>query len=118
MLSGWTPTETHHIERDADGVTEVVVTRDSEWDDEQIALLIAVKGLSAEIGPHGQPMDEAMSTLADPFQRQPGGYRYVAHVRRDHAQQALATAQADRAAKYPEADLSADIWTVEKVFHD
>lgn len=94
------------------------MTRDSEWDDEQIALLLASGDMRAEIGPHGQPMDEAMSPLADPWKRAPGGWRYVPRVRTDFAQRAIAAAQAERQKKYPDADLSADVWTVEKEFLD
>lgn len=95
-----------------------MVTRDSEWDDEQIALLIAARGLKHETGPHGHPMDEALSPLADPNRRLPGGWHYEAHRRIDRAQQAVAAAQADLAKRYPDADFSADIWTVGKVFND
>lgn len=99
-------------------MTGVTVTRDSEWDEDQIALLLAAREQRAEIGPHGQPMDEAMNPLADPWRPQPGGWRYVPRVRTDFAARAIAGAQGERQKKYPEADLSADVWTVDKVWLD
>jgi hypothetical protein len=50
-----------------DGVLVGSVTiRESEWDDDQRALMLAHLELEADIGPHGQPMSEATSPLANP----------------------------------------------------
>lgn len=43
-----------------------VTTRESEFDAEQIAYLIAIRLYENNMGPHGQPMSEAMSNEADP----------------------------------------------------
>lgn len=93
-----------------------IVTRESEWDDGQVALLIASKQLRTDVGSHGHPMSEAMSPLADPNRVE--GWHYVAHVHRDWAAKEIADKQAKRAKDFPDADLSADIWTVEKVWND
>lgn len=63
-------------------------------------------------------MAEATSPLADPARRGPGTYRYVAHVKKDFAAAALSSAQQERAKTYKDMDLSADVWTVEKVYND
>lgn len=42
-FEGWTPAEIHTIERDADGrVERIIVTRESEWDDEQRAWILGL----------------------------------------------------------------------------
>jgi hypothetical protein len=53
-----------------------VTTRDSEFDAEQIALLIAIHEFESGIGAHGHPYDEAMSDEADPTNYE-GHWRYA-----------------------------------------
>lgn len=90
------------------------MTRDSPWDDSQVAALLVAMELRHERGSHGQPMAEALDPLADPMR--PGGWHYEAHRRIDRAQRAITDAQADITKKYPDYDTSADVWTVEKVW--
>lgn len=93
-------------------VERIVVTREPEWDEEQVALLLAAAELEADVGPHGHPMAEAMSPLADPGR--PEGYRYQARYRVDHAARELSTAQRNFEKAYPDADPAMYVWTVEK----
>jgi phage baseplate assembly protein gpV len=87
------------------------VEQEAEWDDEQIALLIAAQELRADIGSHGVPMSEATSPLADPNDRF-HGYSYSTRVKVDWAQRALNEAKANRAALYPDEDADSLLWTV------
>lgn len=87
--------------------------RDSPWDDGQVALLLAAAAFESDIGPHGHPMSEATSPLADKARADVGWY-YHATYRVDHAQKELTGAQKRMVDQYPDADPSAYVWTVEK----
>lgn len=66
-------------------------------------------------GEHGHPLSEAMSSDADPSSRA-AKYRYVAGLPvTDFAQDALNEAREGYRRSYPDADLSALRWRVEKV---
>lgn len=66
-LRGWEPVEKHVPEYDDDGrVVAVYVEREPEWTPDQVDLVQGVSAFEQMIGPHGQPMDEAMSSAADP----------------------------------------------------
>ena len=43
-----------------------VTTREVEWDEDERNLMLAHMELESDIGPHGHPMSEATSALADP----------------------------------------------------
>jgi hypothetical protein len=97
----------------------VVTTREAEFDEEQVDLLLAVQELNADRGPHGQPMSEATDPQGAPGVRgkKPGGWHYRAKtVATDYAAAALREAQdaryADEAAQVHR---ETDIWVVEKV---
>jgi hypothetical protein len=55
-------------------------TVEPEYDDEQRNLMIAYSAYLRDIGPHGEPMSEATSDLADPTNYSPAGWRYEAKV--------------------------------------
>lgn len=90
------------------------VETEPEWDEEQLDLLLALDGLDAPVGPHGIPMDEATSPLADANDRH-RGYHYETRVKVDHAQRALNTAQDQRRAAYPDEDAGSLLWTLVRV---
>lgn len=91
--------------------------REPEWTDDDVALLIAARDQAAareaKFGPHGIPMEEATSPLADPARRD--GYHYETRVRIDYAQRALNLAQKQRAEDFPEEDAGSLIWSVVRV---
>ena len=64
-------------ETQADGSTVTRTVTEPEWDDEQRALMLEYMRWQRRLGPHGHPMDEATSPLADPANRD-GTYRYYA----------------------------------------
>lgn len=51
-------------------LTTVHVEREPEWTPDQVALVLGVEAYEALIGPHGQPLDEALSVDSDPSNRQ------------------------------------------------
>ncbi|MBL5975374.1 MAG: hypothetical protein D3X82_16900 [Candidatus Leucobacter sulfamidivorax] len=53
-------------EVDPAGRTVQRMVREPEWDDEQRAYVVEYLAWRRRIGPHGHPMDEATSPLADP----------------------------------------------------
>lgn len=103
------------LERDDEGrPTRMHVDTEVEWDQEQLDLVLALDGIDPEIGPHGVPMDEATSPLADPNDRR-RGWHYVTHVRVDHAQRALNIARDERAKAWPDEDAGSLLWSLERV---
>lgn len=108
------------MERDDDGhAVAFHVEREPEWDDQQIALLLALREkqtreeIDGERGGHGVLMSEATSRWADP--NNPYGWHYEARVRIDHAARAIATAQKERREKFPDEDTSSLIWLAVRV---
>lgn len=90
------------------------VEQEPEWDEEQVTLLLAAESLAADVGPHGVPMSDATSGLADPNDRF-RGWHYETRVRVDHAQRALNRAQDDRRKAYPDEDSGSLLWTLTRV---
>lgn len=116
-MTGWEPVQrVTVVDRDAEGrPSSFHVEREPEWDEEQIALLLAAGDLAAEVGPHGIPMSEATSPLADPNDRW-RGYHYEARPPRiDHAQRELNRAQDERRAAYPDEDSGSLLWSLTRV---
>lgn len=65
-LSGWEPSEFTRYEYDGDGrLVGSVTEREPEWCRADVEALIAYIEMG-RVGPHGQPMSEATSRLADP----------------------------------------------------
>lgn len=95
--------------------------RESEYDDRQVAYLLAAAELRRDVGPHGIPMSDAtdpQNSLTrrgkDPS-RPRGHYRAVGPVL-DFAEQAMQMAKADYYRDKPDDyDKSADLWSVEWV---
>lgn len=103
------------LERDSRGrPARFHIEEEVEWDQEQLDLMLALDGIDPELGPHGVPMDEATSPLADVNDRF-RGWHYVPHVRTDHAQKALNAAQDERAKTWPEEDAGSLLWSLERV---
>jgi hypothetical protein len=123
-LAGWEPAVTvRAIYEDTDPtrLTGFDVDREPEWSDDDVALALALAELRAEeaaeaadIGPHGRPMREATSALADPALRR-RGWHYETRVRIDHAQRALNTARKERALAFPDEDAGSLEWTLVRV---
>lgn len=78
MLWGWKPTETTEHEYEDGLLVRSVTTRESEWDEEQIDLLLAVDAFKADLGSHGHLMSEATNPGADPTEYDTP-YAYVGH---------------------------------------
>lgn len=115
-MSGWEPRQVVTVaERDDEGRPTVFhIDQEPEWDDEQIDLVLAAQDLAGSVGPHGIPMSEATSALADPSDRSRGWRYIVPPPRIDHAQRALNLAQRERAEAYPEEDTDSLLWTVQR----
>lgn len=65
-LGGWEPREVIDVERDERGrVSRLVVSREAEWDDSQVAALLASREEELDRGAHGIPM----SVATDPTTR-------------------------------------------------
>lgn len=76
-------------------------------------LLLALKALEDDLGPHGQPMSEAMSPLASGSKRQ---WHYEARGPfADNAAQVLAEAKEKYKKDWPNKSTDGLLWTVEKV---
>lgn len=71
-----------------------LIEQDPEVSKDDYELLAALYEYEATIGAHGQPLDEAMSILADPLNLK-GTHRYEARPVRDWADDALEQAQKD-----------------------
>ena len=69
-MQGWEPKRFTEYVYDGSGrLVRSVETVEPEWDDEQLALVIAHLELENDVGPHGQPMSEATDPLANPKNR-------------------------------------------------
>jgi len=102
VLQGWEPEEVTAYEYDSDGrLVRSVTTRESEFDDEQRTLLLAIIDFESGIGAHGHPYAEAMSDEADPT-NYGGHWRYEGvGPFTDHAEKAKADAIDTYKAQFP-----------------
>lgn len=129
VLWGWSAEErTRFIYDDSGRVVQAITTQESEFDAEQLALLRAAVEWRESLGPHGHPIEEAMSPLADPTKRG-GTHYYVAgqEITRpdgtkkrvplvDHAKKAeMDAVDAYRAAAGENANLNGLVWPVERI---
>lgn len=79
------------MERDGDGWR---IVTEPEFDKEQYELLTALVDHEASLGPHGHPLDETMSPLADPDNPNGTHFYHVEPVR-DWLEQAQFDAESD-----------------------
>ncbi len=93
----------------------VVADIESEWDDEQRELFVALDRFERDLGSHGHPMSEATSSDADPANRN-GKYVYVAGLPLvDYAQQAIDDARDDYRERFKDARMpNGLIWIAER----
>lgn len=112
-MLGREPATVTEYEYDGDRLIGSRTFREPEWLDSDREAVIAVLELRRMIGPHGQPLDEAMSPDADPSSWD-AKYRYVVKPKRDFAAKALSDAQEAYRKRYPDADLSSLRWRVER----
>jgi hypothetical protein len=109
-LAGWEPAT--YARPDGDGWVFHV---EPEWDPQQVALLLAAQELQADIGPHGHPLAETMSPLADPNRRAEGYHYEVPPPAVDYAARAIADAQDAYTQQYPDANMNGFMWGAKKV---
>ena len=94
-----------------------ITTRESEWDSEQVDLLIAYDLYRKDFGSHGEKLSEATDPRADPNDYSPGSWRYITHgpflnqAEKAHAD----TVDAYKRTAGEGANLHGMYWTVEKV---
>lgn len=62
--------------------------REPEFSAEDVDLLLEWQHGTHDLGPHGQPMSEALSPLADPMNRKHGEWFYTAEAITDYAEKA------------------------------
>lgn len=114
-MSGWEPAEVTRYEYDDDGRLVTSITeREPEWCRADVEGLIAFLELG-RVGPHGQPMSEATSPLANPsnLARE---WDYAVDVRTDFAARRLnETKQAMKLRYGDDLDLEELRFTVRKV---
>jgi hypothetical protein len=107
-LSGWEPAEVTTFEYDGDLLVRSVTVREPEWASDDVALLLALRRLEADMGPHGVPMSEA-TDLAN------RGKFIVNEVPKvDYARLAIDKAREHHYTEFPKAkdDQSAHIWYI------
>lgn len=112
---GWEPAEVTTYEHDGALLVRSVTVREPEWADGELAgMLDHLAEDRQPRGSHGHLLSEAMSPDADPSSHD-SKYKYVVPgPSRDYAATALAAAQDAYQKKFPESDLSALKWRVEK----
>lgn len=104
-------------ERDDRGnVIRAVEYRESEFDDEQRAWVLAYRRHESDVGSHGELLSEATSDFADPTYYGEGSIRYITHGPfTNHAEKAFRDAQdAYKKDAGENANLNGMYWTVEK----
>lgn len=115
---GWEPKEfTRNVYEDGVFVGSVT-EREPEWDNRQRALILAHLALENDKGPHGQPMSEATSPLADPnVKNKKGGWHYVANQRprMDFAAKAVGEQQERFYKEFPDAPRHGHLWYATRV---
>lgn len=90
-----------------------VTEREQEWARSDVESLIAFMQ-SKQVGPHGFPMDIATSPLGDPSNPDREWEWHVPLPSLDYPSRELAKAQKKYSDAYPDADLSALLWRVER----
>ena len=90
-----------------------VTEREPEWSRSDVESLIAFMQ-SERVGSHGFPMDVATSPLGDPSNPEREWEWHVPLPSMDYPSQELAKARKKYSDAYPDADMSALLWRVEK----
>lgn len=85
-----------------------------EWSPGDIAALVAVREQRKLIGPHGWPIDEAMSPDGDPSSWDAKYQWVVPPPSVDYAQRAIDIKKAEYAKEYPNVDMNSLRWRVER----
>lgn len=112
-LSGWEPAEVTEYHYDGDRLVGSTTRREPEWGDADRVAVLAELERRRLTGSHGQPLDEAMSPLADPSSWE-AQWGYAASPNMDYAAQALERAQDDYRKKYGDVPHGLK-WSVRKV---
>lgn len=113
-LSGWEPVSVTRYEYDDAGrLVGTWTERESEFSRTDVEALIAFieKG---RVGPHGHPMSEATAREGDPSNHDREWDWFVDLPEVDFAQRALDQAKATYRQDFPDADMGALLWRVEK----
>lgn len=112
-LSGWEPREVTRYEYEDGVLVGSVTEREPEFSREDVEAFIALME-SQRVGPHGHPMSEATSPLADPSNPN-RKWEYVTPLPEVDFATAAKNATIDKyRAAYPDADMSSLLWRVEK----
>lgn len=78
-LAGWEPVEfTEYFYGDDGRLIGSKMTREAEWDTEQVDLLLAAHAFRADVGPHGHLLSKSTSSDADPTNYE-SPLRYAGH---------------------------------------
>lgn len=113
-MSGWEPVEATTYEYDDYGrLVGSVTEREPEWSREDVEALIALME-AKRVGPHGHPMDEAVSRDGDPSNPDRKWDWVVPLPTVDFPQQALDREKKRYSKSYPDAEVEALRWRVEK----
>ena len=113
-LEGWEPLVVTRYEYDGDRLVGSVTEREPEWSRADVEALDAIRQARAMVGPHGYPMDVAMSPEGDRSSWESKYEWVVGPPVVDHAQAALDRTIAAYKKKYPNAEMGALRWRVEK----
>ena len=101
-------------EYDGDRLVGSVTEREPEWSRADVEALDALRQVREAVGPHGYPMDEAMSPDGDPSSWD-ALYEWVPLPPAvDHAQAAQNRFIEAYRKQHPDADMSAMRWRLEK----
>lgn len=117
MLWGWTPEVTHVHEYDGAKLVATRVVSEPVWDEEQRMMMLEYLRYRRGLGPHGFPMSEVTSPLADPANPD-GEYRFFADPLPlvDYAEKArLDAADAYRKSLGDGGSMNGLIFTVQKI---
>lgn len=113
-MSGWEPVTVTRYEYDDAGRLEASVTeREPEWSRADVESLIAFRE-AQRVGPHGHEMSVAVDPLGDPSNPAREWDWVVPLPVKDFAQEALDREKKRYSDTYPDADMGALRWRVEK----
>ena len=123
-MDGWTPKQIHEPRFERVWwnpftwfvpVTTTVHV-ESEWSQDQVDALLGYLAYMDDLGPHGQPLSEAMSPNGDAANRLSAYYYEAGNPVIDHAAKAVAVKREQYKKANPDADLSYLRFPVKKVY--